>query len=122
MSTVEMLKKEVEVGAAWMDENRPGWHKRMNIQELDMSKGDRCILGQEYQSFLGSMREILPGMDADVQNIWAERHGFLSNDADAIQRFWEYRILTDIWIEVINARRLADEMEVITSLEVLTPA
>ena len=38
--------REVEAGAAFLDVRVPGWVKRINLNTLDLARGNFCILGQ----------------------------------------------------------------------------
>lgn len=38
-------------GAAYLDERDPGWHKQIDIAELDLGCGAKCILGQLYRGY-----------------------------------------------------------------------
>ncbi len=42
-------KTRVKRGARWLDENFPGWEKRINIKTLDMFDGDKCICGKVFK-------------------------------------------------------------------------
>jgi hypothetical protein len=44
----EILKQRVASGITWLDENRPGWLDRIDLDRLDLSSPCRCILGQEW--------------------------------------------------------------------------
>lgn len=35
-------------GVAWLDEHYPGWFKAIDLETLDVSKCDICVLGQVY--------------------------------------------------------------------------
>jgi hypothetical protein len=47
---IETITKEVreavETAADAMDRTFPGWHRKVNLDILDMGSTDRCILGQ----------------------------------------------------------------------------
>lgn len=50
-TTVTTPVDRVRAGAAWLDTDKPGWAAAINPKTLDLSQGDRCILGQLYGSF-----------------------------------------------------------------------
>lgn len=42
------FRPNVERGMAWLDANRPGWERRINLARLDLNSPCNCLLGQEY--------------------------------------------------------------------------
>lgn len=44
----DVLKHQVASGITWLDENRPGWLDRIDLNILDLGSPCRCILGQEW--------------------------------------------------------------------------
>ena len=40
------MTERVAAGAAWLDENQPGWWQRIDLATLDLASSCRCILGQ----------------------------------------------------------------------------
>jgi hypothetical protein len=46
------IAQRVAAGAAWLDEHRPGWADRINLDELDLANPCKCVLGQEYGRFV----------------------------------------------------------------------
>jgi hypothetical protein len=43
------VEERVANGARWLDENFPGWEKRINIKTLDLENGQSCICGQVFK-------------------------------------------------------------------------
>ena len=41
-----MFEKEVAAGAAWLDEEYPGWEGRIDFSNLDILYCEKCIIGQ----------------------------------------------------------------------------
>lgn len=100
------IAERVAAGAAWLDTNRPGWEKGIDLGRLDISSCTRCILGQIYGGFNAAPLDVRwDGDDIDAEYIAADR-GFdvwaeLVEEelaADAAQ-------LTTAWRELILARR-----------------
>lgn len=98
----------VERGAALLDKKRPGWWKRISLDELDITSCFRCVLGQEYQPEVppeastpyDAARDALglsPAVSAEL--------GFDPRFGDN----WKVsaRALTEAWRELITARREA---------------
>lgn len=70
-----MLTDEIAAarrGAVLLDREEPGWAARIDVERLDMTTHDRCVLGQLYGgSFLrGLVRLHIPAGEADT-------HGFV---------------------------------------------
>lgn len=47
-----MYTEQIKRGAAWLDENVPGWENRIDRVTLDMKYQDMCIFGQLDGSFV----------------------------------------------------------------------
>lgn len=45
------LRKDVEAGAFYLDENHPGWFKKINLDTLDLSNQCNCVLGQLHGDY-----------------------------------------------------------------------
>lgn len=45
------IEERVESGARWLDEHRPGWWRRIDLDTLDLGDPCKCVLGQEYGDF-----------------------------------------------------------------------
>lgn len=90
---------EVERGAAWLDENVPGWWEWIQVERLDLRQCDLCICGQllatleldqEISHFLGMM-EPSYGFDAD-DGAARTQESWLASYRDR-QLAWEEEIL-----------------------------
>lgn len=42
------IAERVAAGVAWLDQNRPGWVQRINLDTLDLGDPCQCVLGQEF--------------------------------------------------------------------------
>lgn len=86
----------VAAGAAWLDQNRPGWADRIDLDRLHMRNACRCILGQEYGSYY----------KAPITMDQAVNLGF---DAQGAAQGWaeddDFAALDDAWTALIEARR-----------------
>ena len=90
-------RQEVERGAGLLDEERPGWRERVDLDSLDLGSCSRCVLGQ----LLGDYAERVE-IGLDDEDL-AARHGFvLSISADG-----GYAPLTEEWREYIAETRSA---------------
>ncbi len=101
MATVE---ERVTAGAAFLDENYPGWLDRIDLDELRMDWCDACILGQ----VAGSYRAVYPNLGNktlnEAQNDIAATFGFSIDTADHADR---WPLLADAWRSYILMRRAA---------------
>jgi len=103
MTTID---DRVSAGAAWLDEHRPGWWQRINLETLDLGDPCRCVLGQEYGHFDGRPEEV----DFHEDEFGFDRRARTFEVYTEIER--DYRMLTAEWRELIQARR--DEVAVTT--------
>lgn len=94
------VRERVERGGAWLDKNRPGWFYTIDLNNLDLSCGKNCVLGQLWSIELED--EVLTcgytRVTADKPLGWAKDHGFdTDKDID-----WEE--LDETWISYIKER------------------
>lgn len=99
-------KKRVTRGLALLDQRMPGWEKRVSLDSLDLSRGDRCILGQVYSSDGSYTSGYCIGRDSlfsyPNRDHAAIRHGFfVKSDADAED---EYGKLEGHWRAALAER------------------
>ena len=53
-----MGAREVAAGAAWLDENWPGWEREIDLGSLDVAGScEQCILGQSLRRFVNDRWE-----------------------------------------------------------------
>lgn len=72
------VRKRVENGARWLDENFPGWEDRINIDTLDLSNGQRCICGQVFAKNAKKSRARADGFDYAVSNLFSEANSWIT--------------------------------------------
>jgi hypothetical protein len=112
------IAERVAAGAEWLDEHRPGWVWRIDLDTLDLGDPCRCVLGQEFREVAvvqGFPSGYLAGrkvFDEDGANDWwrdtevAAHYGFhavadiAGGDIDD-----EYDDLTGAWRRLIRQRR-----------------
>lgn len=83
-----------------LDQRKPGWWRKVDLDELDLAYGNTCVLGQVYKSFERGKRKLDLG-----DNPWvARRYGFYA--------FFRWDALTAEWRKVISARCLAETQAV----------
>lgn len=101
------IPQRVAAGAAWLDQNRPGWWQNrpgwpqnIYLDQLDMSLDCGCVLGQLVGPYEWAIKVLdVPDPDALGFHIpwdpsWPGRY------------FAEYDALTAEWRKVIEARRV----------------
>lgn len=115
MTTPTILKRR-DAGAAWLDEHRPGWWQRINLDTLDLGEPCRCVLGQEFAPDVdpdGRDLVVANGYQLAVAKLRdgppaAFALGFTITGARAYEELsWE--TLTAAWRELILARRAGTE-------------
>lgn len=104
----------VRMGAKLLDTQAPGWQYKVKITDLDMSNGDRCILGQTFGEFLKGERFLWPDKllkSSEDQDMLAERHGFLvadgimGDDTPGVRYTEVYDRLGTLWADEVRKRR-----------------
>lgn len=103
----ERLEQYVARGAAWLDENRPGWEFKIDLGELNLMLPDCCVLGQVDGNFWDSLRrqaEFNRDTPFFDETGWAASHGFFIRDGNETRRISEYNQLTDAWRTLIKDR------------------
>lgn len=89
----------VDAGAKALDEEYPSWHEKIDLEKLDMSGGDNCILGQLYGKYLhGSTVLRLGGLRGSVQ------HGFTIRRNVPPDNIKAWADLKGAWITAIEGR------------------
>lgn len=113
-----MGAKEVAAGAAWLDENFPGWEREIDLGTLDINHCHACICGQGLRK-VARIAGAYSGYDyaKSLHGLnpirWAADHGFTLPDGDE----GDWIELEQTWRELIKERfssgLLSDEKEVI---------
>jgi hypothetical protein len=85
------LIKAVVRGAAFLDEQRPGWAAKINLRTLDLEDCGKCILGQL----------LLKGSRLSRHSMWVYDHGFDASSGSPE----DYGDLAALWAREIKRRR-----------------
>ena len=82
-------------GAAYMDENYPGWERKINLDTLDIQDGCKCILGQATpEGYLDAVNKIRDSVPAEYYvGTVSSDHGFCGGHT-----------ITELWITLIKGR------------------
>lgn len=67
----------VRRGARWLDENFPGWTRRVDPNTLNLSDGEKCICGQVFES-QATDDGATTGFDFAVSHLFAEANHWIS--------------------------------------------
>ena len=112
MHSEQELRERVARGAALLDERRPGWHREIIPDQLDMISCEDCIIGQLFNGF--NIRQLWPHVDVQDLNDRSALHGFdlcpTQAEVDAgLEHPWrrdstEWKVLHDLWLEEIRRR------------------
>lgn len=101
-------------GVQWLDKNIKNWHKRVDINKLDMSLCHKCMLGQIFGFVEGSVNMDMSGFAA-AQEMYpeleaADHYGF---DISYENMIWydhneeidrRFAALQAEWIKIIKER------------------
>lgn len=93
---VAAFRTLVRRGAAWLDEEEPGWAKAINLDRLDMLSGCYCVGGQLYGNYDALAQIRLPHPP--------EEYGFALPPGDLARDLRAWELLTDLWRQEIEAR------------------
>lgn len=94
------IAERVEAGARWLDENRPGWVDRIDLDTLDLGDPCRCVLGQLWDRYeLAPLSARYEDGDQEYGDWIAGDRGFHREGRIG------YSDLTDAWRALIVARR-----------------
>ena len=109
----DTIPARVARGVAVLDEKRPGWHDRIDVDLLDMRCSELCVFGQEFYGHEDVDLRYYSAYDAGVDTVLdgdddlAIACGF-ENDAELKTGVRdEYDELLAEWRRVIAARRSA---------------
>lgn len=95
----QLLAKDVELLAKWLDENKSNWFLTVSILLLDMQSLSRCVLGQVFRDYCCNERSGFGhGIELvyetnDYALIRAKNNGAFSSN--------EYR---PFWVKAIESR------------------
>lgn len=111
-------RERVKAGAAWLDENQPGWRDRVDAVRLSLRSGCDCILGQVFEEqaeaapnlyddgfdFAFQDREEAVGYNPVTARRWMCDHGFLWDQASpqGVSLDYEVRLLEKAWVAELD--------------------
>lgn len=100
----ESLSTRVRRGVALLDEKVPGWHNRIDVDELDLTDTCHCVLGQITGQSYWTVIEGWLGLTSRVD---FEDHGFdvVSAGIRSGRDLYEFHTLTRMWRLIVRIRR-----------------
>lgn len=90
---MNVIPANVKRGAQLLDERLPGWRSHVDPDQLDVSSGCRCPLGQIFGDYADGAD--LLGLDARTEQA---NHGFMP------QGWQTYQQLTEAWRRLLVAK------------------
>jgi hypothetical protein len=96
------MQEAVHETALKLDEDRPGWEKRIDKERLNIALPKDCIGGQLYDTFGEALKAL---------GIEKASWGGLGLPLGTQNPRYEWKRLKQCWIEEIECRLLADELQ-----------
>ncbi len=102
---MKSIQERVAAGAALLDQKKPGWDGRSNLDILDISDGDFCVCAQACDAeFCDAVEDLaIP----DSEDCCGSEFGFNASSIDGTED-QEYDELDVEWRNIIHARRKTD--------------
>lgn len=93
------VAERVAAGAAWLDERKPGWWQRTDLDRLDVASERHCPVAQEYGTYYRA-----PVMTHDQARALGFDCSLVAAELGAVAEDFEFAELTETWRELILAR------------------
>lgn len=90
-------EKDINKGIEYLNETCPEWINVIDLEKLDLSNCERCILGQLYGSYLSAVKVL------DLDPHETANMGFSLRGYD--YPFYNYNDLTRVWKRLIKEIR-----------------
>lgn len=99
-------------GARLLDKRIPGWHNKINTEELKMDSCYRCVLGQIYGFYTRGLHQVFGSTADDREELEHEEvlYGFVALNSEMFDGIHEYEVLTATWKAEILKRREREKM------------
>lgn len=84
------LQEKVKLGAKLLDKKIPGWRKKIDLNDFDMTTCQECVLGQLTEHYALGLGQL--GIEGE-----SEEHGFsaaYSEDWGDLQKLWVEEIIS----------------------------
>jgi hypothetical protein len=130
-SVSDSIESRVALGAALLDERRPGWFREVDRDSLEMGSCRRCVLGQLYGLYSAgrdalrhgtppgemSLAAMIPGFLAAAR--FSAAHGFNFN---GFAPDYDFDALRSAWLSEIGRRRPISPLPSSVAAALRTPA
>jgi hypothetical protein len=100
-----IVAERVAAGAAWLDEHRPGWWKRTDLDRLDVASERHCPIAQEYGTYYRA-----PVFTHGLASALGFDCSAAANELGRAAEDFEFAELTETWRTLIEDRRGAAEV------------
>lgn len=102
------MNAEVLAAAAVLDQDRPGWHRQIDLGRFTLAGFDNCVICQAYGrgqgEFYGTLNRLFGAEDFDN-----DRHCDRVNAQTFFPKIDKDKVLyEESWRELISARQAAD--------------
>lgn len=102
---VWMFSQRAFKGMTYLDQHKPGWVDLIDTDRLDMIHPERCVIAQVYGSYWAHCAG-----QGDFWNNVPSHHevydyGFNIDPEDHDYLTYPYKVLTEIWVALINDRK-----------------
>lgn len=110
------LAARAAAGAAFLDRERPGWWRRLDLSTLDMNDSCKCVIAQEYASDHATNARPLPPADYTPDPYWwavdfvLELDGTAQIDLGFFERTDTCPALRTEWTKLVEGRRRAEAL------------
>ena len=82
------IQKRIEAGVAYLNVVRPKWLKKINLDELNMSNGKVCILGEVFGNYYKSSNELYLKGSVECLGFFCENE----KEYPTLTRAWKKKI------------------------------
>lgn len=102
-----MYEEQARRGAELLDQEVPDWYKKIDLEELVLSKPCKCVLGQVWKAEKG-VESFLYGLN--FLNVHGDEYGFAAIHPNFTDADWAK--LDEAWItEILNRQVKLEEVE-----------
>lgn len=95
------FQEAITRGMAWLDEQHPGWERKIDLEKLNLIECRSCVLGQLTGDYFMELYRLFPDRDDDPDQ-WAKEHGFSAGPPGTGREY--YPPLTLAWKAAITQR------------------
>lgn len=114
-----IVEERVQVGAAYLDAEFPGWEAYIDREALHMDDSRRCVLGQlatkmpafaempqsGSSPYLDVIRWLVPATAATDRDTWGHVRGFVDDEDGGVTVGVTYAGLQAAWLKLLEERQ-----------------